>query len=460
VVADLAAAKRRAAEQLLISGHLQAGLDVIRTVLQSVGLKLAPTPRRALVSLLYRRTALRLRGVRFRERSASEIAVHELKRMDACWAVAVGLALIDNIRGADFLARHLLLALRSGEPHRIARGLAIEAGSTATRGRPGRQRAAVLLAAARDIAERIHSEHALALCELMSGVAEYHEGHWEAGRRFAERAEQMLLECGGVPWELSTAQLYQAYACYFLGDVRELTRRSRMFLDRARERGNRFAGYIFRSGFSNLTWLAADDVAGAERALEEAVREWQQEQFGIPHYLAMLARGNLHLYRGRADLAWEAVTRAWPGLAQSVLLRIQGIRVNTRDLHARCALAASGVGPAPLVSAAARDVKLLEAEGLPWSDALSLLLRAQLAAVRGDETAVPALLERATAAFEATHMALHANVARRWLGEVCQDRDAGRALVGRVDGWMREQGIQNPARLSRVLAPGLAPRMG
>src|SRR3989454_10039223 len=34
--------QRRAAEQLLISGHLEAGLDVIRTVLRSVGLELAP----------------------------------------------------------------------------------------------------------------------------------------------------------------------------------------------------------------------------------------------------------------------------------------------------------------------------------------------------------------------------------------------------------------------------------
>src|SRR5439155_1314733 len=50
--------QRRAAEQLLISGHLDAGLEVIRTVLRSVGLELAPTPRRALLSLVWRRAAL------------------------------------------------------------------------------------------------------------------------------------------------------------------------------------------------------------------------------------------------------------------------------------------------------------------------------------------------------------------------------------------------------------------
>jgi eukaryotic-like serine/threonine-protein kinase len=457
---DVLEYQRRAAEQLLISGHLQAGLGVIRTVLHSVGLKLAPTPRLALLSLLYRRAALRLRGLGFHERSAAEVTVPELTRMDACWAVAVGLALIDNIRAADFQARHLLLALRSGEPHRIARGLAIEAGSIATRGRPGRRRAAQLLGAARALAERIHSEHALALCELMSGIAEYHEGRWESGRRCAERAEHMLLECGGVPWELSTAQLYQAYACYFLGDVRELTRRSHLFLARARERGNLFASYIFRSGFGNLVWLADDDAAGAERAVEEAMREWRQEEFGIPHYLAMLARGNIQLYRGRPDLAWQVVTQAWPGLAGSVLLRIQGIRINTRDLRARCALAASGVGVSSLVAAATHDVKRLERQGLPWSDALSLLLRAQVAAIGGDRPAVLALLQRAITAFEGANMALHAQAARRRLGELVEDRDAGRALVTQVDEWMHAQGVRNPVRLTQVLAPRFALPLG
>ena len=34
-------------------------------------------------------------------------------------AVAHGLAMVDNIRGADFNGRFLLLALRTGEPRRL-----------------------------------------------------------------------------------------------------------------------------------------------------------------------------------------------------------------------------------------------------------------------------------------------------------------------------------------------------
>ena len=44
--------KRRAAEQLLQSGHIDAGIAVVRDVLPRVGLRLAASPRRALLSLL------------------------------------------------------------------------------------------------------------------------------------------------------------------------------------------------------------------------------------------------------------------------------------------------------------------------------------------------------------------------------------------------------------------------
>src|SRR5262249_21646258 len=65
--------RRRAAEQLLRSGHVSAGLEALRTVLGAVGLQLAETPARALTSLLWRRGRLRLRGIAFKERAESQL---------------------------------------------------------------------------------------------------------------------------------------------------------------------------------------------------------------------------------------------------------------------------------------------------------------------------------------------------------------------------------------------------
>src|SRR5262249_49264049 len=134
-----------AAMQSLISGHIDEGLAALQMVLAAVGMRLAPTSRRALLSLLWRRFRLWLRGLRFRARDASQIPAADLNRIDICWSVAVGLSIVDTVRAADFQTRNLLLALRAGEPYRVARALAWEAAHQANAGGPARQRTARLL---------------------------------------------------------------------------------------------------------------------------------------------------------------------------------------------------------------------------------------------------------------------------------------------------------------------------
>jgi len=107
----------------LMGGHIEEGLEVFRIVLETAGFKLANGPRRALLSLILRRLWIRMRGLEFTERKASEIPEAELARIDICWTVAAGLGVVDLIRGADFQSRHLLLALRAGEIYRVARAM-------------------------------------------------------------------------------------------------------------------------------------------------------------------------------------------------------------------------------------------------------------------------------------------------------------------------------------------------
>ena len=57
--------KRRAAQQLLMGGHIEEGLELVRSVLAAVGLAYPAGPRRALFSLLLKRLQIRLRGLNF-----------------------------------------------------------------------------------------------------------------------------------------------------------------------------------------------------------------------------------------------------------------------------------------------------------------------------------------------------------------------------------------------------------
>src|SRR5439155_19219956 len=65
--------RRRASEQLLRSGHVDDGLHAMAPVLRAVKLRMPETPRGALVSMLWRRTLLRLRGLKCKRRSAAEL---------------------------------------------------------------------------------------------------------------------------------------------------------------------------------------------------------------------------------------------------------------------------------------------------------------------------------------------------------------------------------------------------
>jgi uncharacterized protein len=84
-------------------------------------MRLPRTPRAAIPALLGRKAWLRVRGLGFRQRAAASIVPAELRRVDVAWSVTIGLAFVDTMRSAETQSRHILLALRSGEPYRVAR---------------------------------------------------------------------------------------------------------------------------------------------------------------------------------------------------------------------------------------------------------------------------------------------------------------------------------------------------
>jgi hypothetical protein len=88
-----------------------------------------------------------------------------------------------------------------------------------------------------------------------------------------------------------------------------------------------------------------------------------------------------------------------------------------------------------------------------YGDALALLLRAGVAATRGETERALSLLEPAETGLAAADMALHAAVARRRRGELLGG-DTGRGLVAAADAWMASQTIRNPERMTAMMAPG------
>ncbi len=453
---------RLAAEQLLISGRIEEGLLEIRRVLQAAGLRMAKSPGGALAMLLLRRVRLRLRlrgdGLRFTERDPSQVAPERLARIDACRTVAEGLVHLDFIHAADFQTRHSLLSLQAGEPDRVAHALAIEAGfAILGGGSRAERRSQMLLQQAQALATRINSPHALALCSLIAGTTSFFSGYFARARVHLEEAQQRLLDHGvHVAWERMTAQIYQTLSLYYLGEIKELARCAETFLADAEQRGNRFADTIFRTGGVNVVWLAKDDVTGACHALTDALSEWPEEPFRTPHYLGMVAEGRISLYRGDGRAAWNGLMDKWPAFKATRLLRIESIRVVMFQLRATCAIAASGQNHGDekrLLSAAARDARRVERADRPWSRGLAALLRAAIARAHGNTDSACRTLREAIDRLDHAGLVLHATAGRRCLAGLVGGTE-GTELMAAANQWMEAQSIQNPERMTLMVAPG------
>jgi hypothetical protein len=401
---------------------------------------------------------IRLRGLRFRERDITQIAPEELVRLDVLWSVSTALSIIDVVRATDFQARHLLLALRLGEPYRIVRALGTEVALSAGVGGRAARRTAALVQAAETIAARLDRPFARGFSTLAAGIAAYLEGRHHPARQLCERAEGIFQGCTGVWWEMGSCRLFSLWSLFYLGEIAELSRRLPTYLEEALSRGDHYSATNLRGGILSWHWLAADDPDRADDEIDGAMRRWSAADFHSQHFWHMLTSANAHLYRGDADRALERVTGQWRSLSRSLLLRVQIARIELYELRARCALAlgqtCSGAEQRRLLGTVAADVRRLRREATPASSAQAHTLAAGLAAVTHDAEAAYQSLDAALRGFEGAGMALHAAVVRRRLGQL-RGGEEGRRLVAEAELWFERQGVRNADRVTETLAPGL-----
>ncbi len=443
--------RRRAGYQYCISGRLTEGRAALRDVLAGVGLSLPGTPFRTLMALLAARARLWLRGLKFRERPEATVTADDLRRIDASWSASAGLSMFDVLNGANFQTRNLLLALRAGEPYRIARGLAWEAAHTSNAGRSAWRRTETLLLAARTLAERLNHPHALGLATMAAGIAEFTMGRWHPALAFLGRAEVILRQrCTGVAWELDTIHVFTLWSLFYAGDLGEMSRRCAACLKEADERGDLYESANLGSFVGPLVRLVDDDVAGARQVLQSSVERWSPPGFHLQNVTALMADTYIDLYAGDFEAAWERWRRRWADVLGSHFLYVQVLRVFVHELHARTALAMASrsAQPKPLLRAAEAGARRIERERLPWALPLAQRLRAGLATVRGDRATAAELLEQAAAGFEVAELRVFAMATRRRLADF---RGAG--LAAGADAWLAAQGVRNPARLAAALTP-------
>ena len=169
---------------------------------------------------MLRRLQLRLRGLGFRPRAASEVPPEDLTRMNICWSASAGLSMVDTIQGAYFQTRGLLLALAAGEPFHLARRMALEAAHVSIGGSRSRRRTAKLLAAAEELTAKVEQPEARGTLLTAKAIAAAFVGEWRSALEQCDQAEAIFRSsCTGVVWELDTTHRFALWPLMFVGQL-------------------------------------------------------------------------------------------------------------------------------------------------------------------------------------------------------------------------------------------------
>ncbi len=455
--------RRRAAEQQMMSGHLDDGLETVRQVLEAVGMKMPGSPAAVLGSIVLRRAQLMLRGLKYTEREASEVPQELLLKIDACRSVASGLANVDPARGMDFATRHLLLALKAGEPYRVARAFTFEAGFSAAGGTKTKERTTRLLETATSLAERVNHPNAIGLATLANGLSTYLLGNGIQAIEIWERAEEILREsCTGVAWEIDSLMHYKYRLMCFLGQIRKILDQLPAIVKDASERGDLYSESTLKSSVGWLMRLAQDRPDEAEADIRWSRERWSQEGFHMQHFMQLTGRVETALYRGDGTAGWSLMLTEWKPLVRSQILRVVEItRCEAWHLRCRAALAAAVAwGPGSpdgrkVVKQLKKFIRVLDRETFPWARPWALLIKAGLATLEGKKNEALDHLIAAAPACDTYHLDFFAAVSRRRRGQLLGPERGGDRFIEEADKWMKEQGIEKPARMAETAAPGV-----
>jgi tRNA A-37 threonylcarbamoyl transferase component Bud32 len=452
--------RRRAAEQQLISGHIDDGIATARGVLASIGMEMPRSIGHTLFGLIGKRLRLKLRGLRFRERPAAEVPPELLLRIDTCRSISMGLANVQPMLGMSFATSHLLHALEAGEPHRLSLALALEAAYSAAAGSKSHGRTAKLVEAAGMLADKVASPQAQGMALFAAGISHYFEGRPDRSLDFLLRADTVLRErCTGVSWERDTVLFYSLRVLRMLGKVAQLRGLVPATLKDVMERGDLYAETCLRSAGLWLCELSEDRPQAALQEIETARGKWSQEGFHPLHYVQLGARIDIANYQGDGDRAWAAIETGWPRLERSQMLRFQLVAVDANLLRARAACAAAALAGnseaarRKLLAAAAAALGKAEKQRALWARPFCQQARAVMAAFGGEKEAAAELLTLAAAGFDAGSFELPAALCRRRHGQLAGGAK-GEAEIHKADAWMKEQGIADPERFAAAFLPG------
>jgi hypothetical protein len=446
--------ERLAAAQLIAAGRIDESAEVSRRVLTAVGRRVPDSALATIFAMIvYRVLSVFLLRKALKEKA--QLSAEEHVRLEALHNIGRGLSVVDPISARYVKTRHLVDALRAGSRAHVVRAAAAEASSYASLGGPVSKQERTLWDMARTLSENGQDHAGYALYQITYGICLYLRGEWKPSYELLDEACARLEAVRR--WQ-ANANVYAVYAIGNTGDQREVKLRTTRLLADAERRGDLYTSVNLRASHPMGAWLASDDVEAARRHIRESTAQWSKTRFLVQHWQAMLWESEVDLYAGEGARAWDRLARDARSLRRSHLLSVQLMRALTHFIRGRSALASlDALGPADRAARlghAARALRALDKEAMPWTAVLARMLAAGVKIASGDASGAEKALREAIEQAKPTAMALHADCARHQLGRLVGGA-AGDAMTREAAEAMKAKGVRVPERFAGMLLPGV-----
>jgi hypothetical protein len=451
--------KRRAAQQLLFTGHYADGVRIMQEVAQESRIPMPRSTAKAVATFAFNALQIRYRGLAPRVRSGEHYDAALLKTAHA----AVGTAFYQPLQAASAVSHYLrvvldaqvsggALATRHELRWHLTRALGYNAliHSTIAAKSPW---AAALLARMNAVIGEDDSADNRGFGALVKGVTAYHWDHLREARGYLSRALEALRECTGVGWELDLSMLYDQLSACLCGDFADVVRTTPNLIDESFRRGRIWVGAMLTGGSGTITWLTPDDTQGCRKRLNEARRRWvTPDNFHWPDYFFIISELMLCLYEGDAARGLDLLSTRLASFNESQVARAAFTRRALAWYRSCCAASLLRQSQRGKASEDARYRALIRASAkqvpgaAPGCDAV-------LALADGDPERAADLLRSALKHSEGSGRLMYAAAGRRRLGQLLGG-DEGSALVAQAEAYMTAQGVKNIEAMTMLLSPG------
>ncbi len=438
-----------AAQHLLQSAQVEAGLNAAREVLIELGVPLPNSEGAALARIAWDRMCLGVTGLTL-AKGKPEISESERARLDAMWRLASPVSFVELLAGAALNTRHLRRSLSAGNHAHAARALAGEAMVVAMQQPGALERTRKLFERARalyDAEQNPALEAWTLMCE--GSVAALHCEITPACQKLTQAEALLRTRCPEEPSLLTQARSPLASAWFqtsqFAAQIATLQR----WLAEAADRDDRSAIASFEAHGFSLHFLLSDEPERVGPQVAEAMASLPRAPFSPIHMIEIGVHHAAALYRG-GDAAWQYLEAERTRHDRAFLLKTgfgKSLLATSRFQAALSAYAAAGPGPlaTQYLDAARTSYRVLRRSKHPFARLYAPVAEAQLALFAGETDTALALIR--VAAREYARLGVGVAAAQlAYLEGLLVGGDAGREQRVQALALAAAQGWKNPRR--------------